>query len=536
MTSRVPIALALGALLALPAAGAAAPAPVTAAQFDATQQIAQTALRKVALLEASLEGRPASDPALAGKGGIVRVTAAQLRTNQRMAQAAIRRAAALEARLAGEPAPKTAPGRRDVIRLTAKQAAITRKIAEVAMRRANALAKRVPYQHLAVELELSDRVRVRSADLNDAGHAAIGMLVGDGPAAAVRHGALGRWRTGTLASASGDRTVGFGPMVRVNGRGAALAVWSTSGGEVVAARREPGGRWSTGSSLGLDGVTALGIGDDGVAHVIGDGGPAWAQAAPGAPWAELPTGRIVPGPIALNRRGGAVAAWKVDGPGPAETRASEVLASTLGPDGWGVPEVVARTEAGAVADEIAVALGEGGEVTVAWGLYRDASPLDGGLFAVSRSAEGTWGSPVELRPRGPLVRGLSVAIGDRGATVVAWRDLDFRRAVAAFRLAGATSFESPATLLAVGPDDSAQSVEPIAHPAGDRPAVLLKTEGHAGTVNWARAGSDGPPIWAPFWSGTTDEAAAVAANGAILAAGPVFEDHETLHIESRSTD
>jgi hypothetical protein len=532
--SRRILAGAFGGLLVAPGLAAAADRP-TAAQLDTTQQIAQSALRKVALLERSLDGLPAPDPARAGSGGIVRVTAAQLRTNQRIAQAAIRRAAAIEARLAGRPAPAARPGKGDVIRLTARQAAITRRIAVVAMRRASALAERIPYQHLAVEIELPDFVAVRSVDLHDAGHAAVGMLVGDRPAVAVRFGPLGRWTTGTLASMSGDQSVGVPPTVRVNAHGAALAVWSNGAGEFVAARRQPGGKWTRGVPVGLPRLSAVELGDDGTAWAIGDGGKVRRQADPQAAWSAPFADTLVPGNVALDGTGRAVAAWTVDTDAASASRTTQIFAATLGSTGWGTPELLAGTEAGTTAGDVAVALGENGDAGVTWGRFGPSASADG-LQAASRPAGGSWGAPVDVRPRGIRGFGPSIAIGDGGAMVVAWREFAPIRALAATRPAGAASFGAPVTLLAIGTDDSEQNVETTVFATGATPTVLLKTEGHGATVNWAAAQPDGALVRVPSWAGGTDEAAAVAAGGAILAAGPAELDQRALHIESRGTD
>jgi hypothetical protein len=527
------LAAAAAVLLAAPCAALAADRP-TAGQLDTTQQIALAAMRKLALLQASLDGEPPPDPVNAGKGGIVRVTVSQMRINQRIAQAALRRAAAVRARSAGRPAPAVTPGRGDAIRLTTRQATITRKIAVAAMRRANALAKRIPYWHPRAELELTEILEVRTADLDPAGHAAIGMLLGKAPAAAVRVGPRGRWRVGRLAGPSGDRTVRSGPVVRVNARGAALAVWFTGAGQVVAARREPGGRWTAGAPVGLTGLSAVALGDDGTARAIGEGGKVRTQPDSAAAWSAPFADALVPGVIDLDRAGHAIAAWAVDDDAPPATRSSQIFSATLGPSGWSAPELVARTKPGTVAGQPAAALGKRGDAAVAWVLRQQAS-LGGGLQEAARPAGGPWGAPVDVRPRGLPPSDPSVAVGDAGTTVVSWREPGLTNVRAASRAAGATAFGPPATLFQAVPDDSVLHSHATVHATGDAPTVLLQLDRHGAQVEWEARRPGEPFIELPYWEGGSFQAAAVAAGGGILIAAK-DDDSGALRIESRSTD
>ena len=530
--------VAVAVLLAAPGVASAAERP-TAAELEATQQIALAAIHKLEAVQDSLDDAPPPNRNLgpvAGRGGIIRVTAAQMRTNQRIARAALRRAAAIEARLAGRPAPRVRPGTGDAIRLTAKQAKITRRIAVAAMRRANALAERVPYWHPPAELELPGFGGVRSADLHDAGHAAVGIMAGGRPAVAVRHGPLGRWRTATLATGSGGTGVVVGPIVRVNARGAALAAWSTTTGAIVAARRAPGGRWTPGAPVGLSALSALALDDDGTARAIGDGGKVRTQSDPGVPWAAPFADTLVPGAIALAVGGRAVAAWGVATEAPPATRITQIFTATLGPAGWGASDLAARTAPGTVASRVAVGLGENGDAALAWEVRGTSVPVLGGLHVASRPAGASWGAPAEVGPLGNAYpMDASVAVGASGATAVAWRNLGgYANAWAVTRPAGAAAFGPAVALHTPRPDDSVHVARPIVHATGVQPVVLLRLDGHGLRTDWA-AGEPGALVGVPHLSSGTEQAAAVAADGAILAAGPDEIDGD-LRIESRGTD
>jgi hypothetical protein len=126
--------------------GGAAPARFTlsARQLLINQRIGQAAIRRLAAVEARLDGRPAPPFPNAGRrGGAVSLTAKQLLINQRIYQAAIRRAAMLEARLDRRPAPTSGARRGGAVRLTVAQLRVNQRIAQAAVRRANALLARV---------------------------------------------------------------------------------------------------------------------------------------------------------------------------------------------------------------------------------------------------------------------------------------------------------------------------------------------------------------------------------------------------------
>jgi VCBS repeat-containing protein len=108
------------------------------AQLLITQRIAQTALYRVNVLDAQLDGRKVPTAPKGGSAGAIRVHLAQMRTNQKIATAALRRANALAAELAGRPAPPAgaASGK---VRLTRAQLLITQRTAQAALRRVNAL-------------------------------------------------------------------------------------------------------------------------------------------------------------------------------------------------------------------------------------------------------------------------------------------------------------------------------------------------------------------------------------------------------------
>lgn len=128
-----------------PSGGTAKPGKFTlsAKQLLINQRIGQAAIRRLAAVEAKLDGKPAPTFSKSG-GGKVTLTAKQLLINQRIYQAGVRRAATLEARVAGTPAPKFTKGAGGEVQLTVGQLKINQRIAQAAVRRANALQVRVP--------------------------------------------------------------------------------------------------------------------------------------------------------------------------------------------------------------------------------------------------------------------------------------------------------------------------------------------------------------------------------------------------------
>ncbi|MGE0028427.1 MAG: lysyl oxidase family protein [Thermoleophilia bacterium] len=125
--------------------GGSAPARFTlsAGQLLINQRIGQAAIRRLAAVEARLDGRPAPRFPGSGKGaGRVELSAGQLLINQRIYQAAIRRAASLEARLDGRRAPASGRGRGGTVTLSVRQLKVNQRIAQAAVRRANALQTR----------------------------------------------------------------------------------------------------------------------------------------------------------------------------------------------------------------------------------------------------------------------------------------------------------------------------------------------------------------------------------------------------------
>jgi hypothetical protein len=126
--------------------GGAAPARFTlsARQLLINQRIGQAAIRRLAAVEAKLDGTPAPTFPNSGKGsGSVKLTAGQLLINQRIYQAAIRRASALEARLDRRPVPTFGERTGGTVTLTVRQLRVNQRIAQAAVRRANALVARV---------------------------------------------------------------------------------------------------------------------------------------------------------------------------------------------------------------------------------------------------------------------------------------------------------------------------------------------------------------------------------------------------------
>ena len=116
---------------------------LTIAQMRINQRISAAAIRRVATLEAFLEGRPAPRfPRV--KPAKFELTIGQMAINQRIAQAAVRRVDALAARLAGRTPSKPKPSSGNArFTLTAAQMLINQRISQAAVRRVNALKAQV---------------------------------------------------------------------------------------------------------------------------------------------------------------------------------------------------------------------------------------------------------------------------------------------------------------------------------------------------------------------------------------------------------
>ena len=116
---------------------------LTIGQMRINQRISPAAIRRVATLEAFLEGRPAPRFPTAQPAKF-KLTIAQMAINQRIAQAAVRRVDALAARLAGrKPATPRPSSGNAKFTLTATQMLINQRISQAAVRRVNALQAQV---------------------------------------------------------------------------------------------------------------------------------------------------------------------------------------------------------------------------------------------------------------------------------------------------------------------------------------------------------------------------------------------------------
>jgi hypothetical protein len=114
---------------------------LTARQLRINQRIGQAAIRRLAVVEARMTGRPVPRSGARRTRDRVRLDARQLRINQRIYQAGVRRATKLESHPDPVPAgPRSRSGR---VRLSVRQLLINQRIAQAAVRRANALLDRV---------------------------------------------------------------------------------------------------------------------------------------------------------------------------------------------------------------------------------------------------------------------------------------------------------------------------------------------------------------------------------------------------------
>jgi len=410
------------------------------------------------------------------------------------------------------------------------------------------------------DFPFASTVSVSDASVNAAGDAVLGITVDGAPAVLDRQGARGAWGAATaLATPAGLQPLAVGPTVRVNARGERLAVWGTTSGQFVAAHREPGGKWSTGAALGIRGVAPTGfpagaelqvaLADDGRAWVgstwcsrvaFSDrSGPCTAQiveqAAAGGPWTraapdlELPVAQGLR--LALDRVGGAVAAWTPVEPADATGLPVQVVAATLTPGGWGPAEQVSTLPPGLRPLGTAVALGDAGDAAVAWTPWRQTVPRIEGVQVAVRPAGAAWGAPGDLDPARGSDDSPVLTVDSAGNVLATWRGFTAggTTLAASVRPRDAAVFGAPATLFT--PQEEGD-IDPHAalRLVGDRAVVVMRTSGNGAQLfatlftGAITADPGWRPIEVPHWD-NGPQAVAVAPNGGALAAGI---DHEGL--------
>jgi hypothetical protein len=387
---------------------------------------------------------------------------------------------------------------------------------------------------------------VLAAELAATGDAIVALTLGPQLAVIERRGPGGPWGAAApLVAEDGDRSLAGRPIVRLNGRGQALAVWTTASGRVVAARRERGGPWSAGLATGTDLVTSrfarlrAALGDDGRARVAtsscGEQQPfrclvrVAGQAAGGRPWERVAADLELPQPpdVALDCAGRAVAAW-VASEGPSLAGAP-VFAVTLGTAGWGPPETVSVQPAEGAPSSVAVAVGDGGGAAVAWTVALPGTS-GAGVRAAVRRAGGSWAAPAALSPDGARAIEPAVAVNVRGDVLTAWRQLSTGgEAVTAALSPRGGGFGHAQTILVTDDSEGGASVGSVApHLSAGRAVVLVQLQSHGAQTTPAAYGTaiDGAPAWrslgVPDWP-SGERAIAFAPTGAGLVAGRPYE-------------
>jgi len=279
--------------------------------------------------------------------------------------------------------------------------------------------------------------------------------------------------------------------VAVDAGGEAVATWLEldSGSSVYAVRaavRDPGGAWGApatvsdpaGFSAESFGVPQVAVDADGgavVAWTAQDTGPAFASHVQqatfaGGAWAaaqDLASSANVIDPVALagDGAGGAVAAWREEGP-------STVSAALRSGGGWAPAEQLSTDVAPSCTAVLAVAAGAPGP-TVAW--------ADGASGVAARThGAGGWGAPATLYapPADTAVGGIGLA-GGPGGTTAAWTTADAVSGAAGVQgtHADASGAWDPATPLASATDGSSFATPALAADgAGDALAAWADTD------------------------------------------------------------
>ena len=267
----------------------------------------------------------------------------------------------------------------------------------------------------------------------------------DGDVAAIRAAfrpAGEGWGGGRRLSLAAPATEA--PQLAMDRLGNAVAVWhrSTGSDSVVQVSIKPAGSaWSAARDLSLPGELAFN------AHVAVEAGrmtAVWAakeglrsvvRAAAGTVAGGWQPAETVSGPIsnayapviALDDRGGAVAAWQWwDG------AYLVVQAALRSPGGdWSRPDTLSG--AGRDASRPRVAMDAAGNALVGW-IRSNGTWLAAQVS--SRPAGGTWSAPTSLSKRGGNTRQLDVVLNRRGDAAVAWHG-DYGGQWTSFRPAGA---------------------------------------------------------------------------------------------------
>ncbi len=219
------------------------------------------------------------------------------------------------------------------------------------------------------------------------------------------------------------------PRVAMDRLGNAVAVWQESrtghDSVVQAAIRPAGGAWSDPQTLSdptdpayaaeisiADGhVSAIWIARHDWLPIVRTSSRTLADAWTDAETISGPIGASFAPIVAVDDRGGAVAAWQL---GDGSHRL--IQASVRSTDGtWSQPELLSTP--GHDATEPVLAVDGAGDAIVGWarsnGLWRAAQ-------IASRAAGGTWGPPRNLSRRGRHAGGVELAMNRRGDALVSW--------------------------------------------------------------------------------------------------------------------
>jgi len=292
---------------------------------------------------------------------------------------------------------------------------------------------------------------------------------------AVSRPAGGSWSPPAVVSTGGG--LSSEAQVAIDAQGEAVAVWdqSAAGKEFVRSSSRPsGGAWSapvdvslTGSGVSEPTVGVDADGDavsvwgyyDGTNHIIQS-----STRPPGGPW-SAPVGVSPPGEdpeelsLEVDPRGDAVAVWEN------YLGLGALVAGAYRPSGgpWSASSVLSAPAE--VAFEPTVAIGATGEAAVVWNAEGGTGAL---VRAVTRPADGSWSTPLDVSAAGENTLGPEVAVEPGGNAVAVWSLVD-----------GMGSALQAATMPAPGAGWS-PPVQVSAHAAGfDQVALAADAEGDA---------------------------------------------------------
>lgn len=336
--------------------------------------------------------------------------------------------------------------------------------------------------------------------------------------------ASGEWQQPTVISTPGD--IGFHPEVAMDAHGDAVAVWRDGEtDQVEAATHRTGGEWQIPVAISAPGdneKSTVALNSNGEAVVVWErqeGNHYFIQAAYGSAetgvWGEpvdlSASGQAAGNPqVVVDSYGEATVVWQSYGEGDyyIQSATGSVARGT-----WSEP--VDLSIAGQVAANPQVAVNHAGEAVAVWewgGIELTPYTVQGAV----RSADGRWGTPVELSAGGVDDADLpSVAVDEQGDAVAVWEvgghGSSGGTVQSAVWTAATEVWQSPADLSA--PGGNAGSPQVAADPQG---AVIVVWPGGGiqGVVGSSGAQWGAPLSISPGGSAT----AAIDEDGDVVAA------------------